>query len=450
MQATRLVSVIGLAFGDCGKGLFVDYLCRRWRAHTVVRFNGGGQAGHNVVLPDGRRHTFSQFGAATFVPGVATVLAEPVVIHPGALLVEHDYLRRCGVDDAMARLLIDPRCRVTTPFHQACGRLRELARGALAHGSCGVGVGATVLHSLQHPAQTIMYADLARPALALEKAEAIRRTLFDACADLAAAGPQASSARAWQNEWRVLADCSAAARWLAQIAELARRVPPAAAGAIGARLAAPGTVLFEGAQGVLLDQWRGFHPHTSWSSTVPAAAEAVARDAGQDGAFEHLAVLRTYLTRHGAGPLPTHDARLDLLTEAHNGDAGWQGAFRRGHPDVLLLRYALAVAGPFDGLLVSHLDVFQRERALRWCRAYEIDGAEVGALVAGAGGDLAHQAALTDLLARARPCYAGPAIGSASAFNEALETLAQLPVRFGARGPTHADVIALGGAGAAR
>ncbi|WP_426114859.1 adenylosuccinate synthetase [Massilia sp. PWRC2] len=157
MDATRLVSVIGLAFGDCGKGLFVDYLCRLWHAHTVVRFNGGGQAGHNVVLPDGRRHTFSQFGAGAFVAGTCSVLAYPVIVHPGALLVEHEYLRRCGVDDALARLLIDARCRVTTPFHQAAGRLRELARGDAAHGSCGVGVGETVRHGLQHAAQILRY-----------------------------------------------------------------------------------------------------------------------------------------------------------------------------------------------------------------------------------------------------------------------------------------------------
>jgi adenylosuccinate synthase len=73
--ATRYVSLLGLGFGDCGKGLFTDHLCGAWQAHTVVRFNGGAQAGHNVVLADGRHHTFSQFGAGSFHAGVATVLA---------------------------------------------------------------------------------------------------------------------------------------------------------------------------------------------------------------------------------------------------------------------------------------------------------------------------------------------------------------------------------------
>jgi adenylosuccinate synthase len=172
--ATRYVSLLGLGFGDCGKGLFTDHLCGAWQAHTVVRFNGGAQAGHNVVLADGRHHTFSQFGAGSFHAGVATVLASPVVVHPTALRVEEEALRRVGVTDAFARLLIDARSRVTTPFHQAAGRLREWARGAAAHGSCGVGVGETVRQALAAPGDALRYGDLMHRARALEKLEASR------------------------------------------------------------------------------------------------------------------------------------------------------------------------------------------------------------------------------------------------------------------------------------
>ena len=170
--ATRYVSLLGLGFGDCGKGLFTDHLCGALQAHTVVRFNGGAQAGHNVVLADGRHHTFSQFGAGSFHAGVGTVLASPVVVHPTALRVEEAALRRMGVEDAFSRLLIDARCRVTTPFHQAAGRLREWVRGEGAHGSCGVGVGETVRHALASPDEALHYGDLLQPARALEKLEA--------------------------------------------------------------------------------------------------------------------------------------------------------------------------------------------------------------------------------------------------------------------------------------
>jgi adenylosuccinate synthase len=101
-----------------------------------------------VVLPDGRHHTFLQFRAGTFVPGVHTLLASPVVVHPTALLVEAGFLRRAGVADALSRLTIAAACRVMTPYHQSAGRLRERLRGAGALGSCGVGVGETVAHRL--------------------------------------------------------------------------------------------------------------------------------------------------------------------------------------------------------------------------------------------------------------------------------------------------------------
>ncbi|HAT32147.1 MAG TPA: adenylosuccinate synthase [Janthinobacterium sp.] len=452
MTSTRLVSVLGLGFGDCGKGLFVDYLCRRWRAHTVVRFNGGAQAGHNVVLPDGRHHTFSQFGAGSFVAGVATLLAYPVIVHPTALLVEEAFLRRAGVHDGLRRMMIDGRCRVTTPFHQAAGRMRELERGAQAHGSCGVGVGETVRHGLEHPQQILRYADLETPAAALEKLDAIRRTLLAQFEPLCAA--PANDAE-YAAELLVLRDASMAWRWLERARELTRIIRPATRAMVAERLHRAGTVLFEGAQGVLLDEWRGFRPHTTWSSIHPESVAAVAADAGQHGRIEHLGVLRSYMARHGQGPLPSHDPALDRLAEPHNASAGWQGNFRRGHPDAVLLRYALAVAGPLDGLLVSHLDVFDRENTLRWCVAY--DAAEtaqdsaiclredatglVKTLLASAENDLAHQALLAGLLASASPHFeTGAAAMSASTFVADLERLAKVKVLFGAFGATHQKV----------
>jgi adenylosuccinate synthase len=446
---TRRIAIHGLGFGDCGKGLFTDALCRRRQAHTVVRFNGGAQAGHNVVLADGRHHTFSQFGSGSFLPGVASVLAYPVVIHPGALWVEAEELARQGVGDALARLLIDRRCRVISPFHQAAGRLRELRRGANAHGSCGVGVGETVRHALEHPDEVLRYGDLASRGLAREKLAAIRRRLRAEFVATADDGPAAAT------ELRLIDDDDVADRWLDRIQALLARVAPATPAAIAERLHRPGTVIFEGAQGVLLDEWRGFHPHTSWSRIHRSAAEEVLADAGIAEPMQHLGVLRSYLTRHGAGPLPTETRELDGIAEAHNGDDGWQGPIRRGHPDALLLRYALAAVGGVDGLLLSHLDAFSTVGGLRWCEAYRVsphraddadtDHSEVmTALALGRQGDLQHQAGLTRLLASARPVYARERLQSASALVERIRTIAACPVVFGSCGPTHEAVQALG------
>jgi adenylosuccinate synthase len=450
MGTPRYASVLGLGFGDCGKGHFVDALTRRWQAHTVVRFNGGAQAGHNVVTParsnsPGRHHTFSQFGAGTLVPGVRTLLIDPVVVHPTALLVEAEALGKIGVTDALARLMIDAQCRITTPFHQAAGRLREHLRGAAAHGTCGVGVGETVRHALKHPGQILRYADLQQlsPSMLVDRLQSVRETFraefLPQCPD--------ETAGAVNTELQILQDETLAAKWMASARALARHCPPASHEQIRGQLRQDGCVLFEGAQGVLLDEGRGFHPHTTWSSIHTAAADGVAARFGIEPPLEHYGAMRTYLTRHGAGPLPTHDGSLDdLLPEPHNSGDGWQGRFRRGHPDAVLLRYALKAAGSLSGLLICHLDVFQRGVSLKWCAGYSIippllpwprymERLEYKTSV-----DLDRQCALTHLLKNACPQYSAAPICSVPDFLDRISGVTSLPVAFGSYGPTWADV----------
>jgi adenylosuccinate synthase len=445
--STRYASVLGLGFGDCGKGLFVDALTGRWRAHTVVRFNGGAQAGHNVVTPatgnaPSRHHTFSQFGSGTFAPGVRTLLADPMIVHPTALLVEAEALGKVGVHDALADLMIDGQCRVTTPLHQAAGRLRELLRGAGAHGTCGVGVGETVRHALQNPEQQIRYADLAfgnKPQALLDRLQGVRKTLLGELL------PQSSEEmpELFRAEIKALQDETLVERWLGAARALARQCPPASLEAIRAQLTRPGCVLFEGAQGVLLDEWRGFHPHTTWSSINTGAVESVAAHFGIEAPIEHYGVMRAYLTRHGEGPLPTHDEALDAaLPEPHNSGQGWQGAFRRGHPDAVLLRYAIKQVGALSGLFVSHLDVFERGVELQWCEAYSHysrlgrSPMRIERLHSPISPNLDHQKSLTELLFESRPIYAPEPVRSVSEFLERVENISALPVALCSHGPT--------------
>lgn len=408
--------LVDLGFGDAGKGKFVDAWVRRHRAHTVVRFNGGAQAGHNVVLPDGRHHTFSQWGAGSFVDGVVTVLAEPVIVHPGALLQEANALIARGITDAWQRLLIDARCRVTTPFLQAAGRLREWARGAGAHGSCGVGFGETVALSLKHPALGLRYGDLAQPARAWAR-------LGEQQAWLRAQWPESPCAAA-QADWAALHDEALAERWLVQAHAAWRRASGRLPEAIAERLSRPGHVVFEGAQGVLLDEDHGFHPHTTWSRVTPAAADDVMRDLGLSEPLRRYGLMRSYMTRHGAGPFPTWDAALDALPEPHNGDDGFQGRFRRGHPDGLLLRHAARACGRLDGLLVSHLDALPA--GLRWCSGYQ-SGAALPA------NDR------TPWLNNAQPVYE-PGVLDRDGLLTRLQQAAGAPLTGWSDGPTHGDV----------
>jgi adenylosuccinate synthase len=350
-------------------------------------------------------------------------------VHPTALLVEAEALGRIGIHDALARLGIDAQCRITTPYHQSAGRLRELLRGTDAHGTCGVGVGETVRHSLAQTDEVIRYGDL--HGAPLDKLMATRATL------LAEFLPQCEGIAACREELAVLRDETLGQKWMLSARALARNCPPLSVDEIAARLQRPGCVLFEGAQGVLLDEWRGFHPHTTWSSTTTAAVESVAARFGIAERIEHYGVLRSYLTRHGTGPLPTHDPSLDALPEPHNSGDGWQGRFRRGHPDAVLLRYALEAVGPLSGLLVSHLDIFDRGIALKWCESYS----HAARLPVSKSEDLTHQSALTNLLRDATPSYAADPICSADDFLARLASVTAMRVAFGSYG---ADTELLG------
>src|SRR5437763_423175 len=158
----RAIITVGLGFGDEGKGATVDFLAREFEADLVVRYCGGSQAGHNVQLPGGGRHTFSQFGAGTLAAAPApprTYLGPNVIIDPPALAREARHLADLGVRDPARLLTIHPRCLVATPWHRALNRLRELARGDAKHGSCGQGIGEARSYWLQYGADSVFAAD---------------------------------------------------------------------------------------------------------------------------------------------------------------------------------------------------------------------------------------------------------------------------------------------------
>ena len=178
-------------------------------------------------------------------------------------------------------------------------------------------------------------------------------------------------------------------------------------GALGEMLRRPGAVVFEGAQGVLLDEWRGFHPHTTWSDCTGENALAALREHGHEGAVTRWGVVRAYATRHGEGPLVTEDPGLtERLRDEHNRDDGWQGAFRVGCFDAVTTRYAIAACGGVDALAVTCVDRLRGEPEWKVATAYRMgDGARVRALAMGERGDLGHQEAMTAALREATAEY---------------------------------------------
>jgi adenylosuccinate synthase len=342
------VIVVDLGYGDSGKGGVVAWLCAPRAAadglepaRTVIRFNGGAQAAHNVVTTDGRHHTFAQFGSGSFTPGVRTHLSRFMLVDPLALAAEAAHLALVGVGDALDRLTVDRDALLTTPYHRAANRVRELARGQQRHGSCGVGIGETARYALENPADAPRVADCAAPGALARKLARLRDRLADELGLLD--GPGVADVR---EAYRAFAD----------------RVRLVDAGYL-ARVLRAGPVVFEGAQGVLLDEWHGFHPYTTWSTTTSANAEELLAEADAAGAALRLGVVRCYMTRHGPGPFVTEDPTLEL-PEPHNQHGTWQGPFRTGHFDGVALRYAIEVTGGVDAVALTHLDLAPLHRQI--------------------------------------------------------------------------------------
>lgn len=424
----RALVIVDLGFGDCGKGLLTDFLVRETRARMVVRYNGGAQAGHNVVTPSGRHHTFSQFGSGTFVAGVRTFLSRDVIVHPTALLREEEVLRAAGIDDALARLRISEQALVITPFHQALNRLTELARGDTRHGSCGAGVGATVAHELARSADAIRMRDLGDAATLRRNLQRIRDYTIGEIR-----GIDASLFAHAEAELFDVAD-DVAEDWIARTRSLRGLI--ADDDAWVPRGDDDATVVFEGAQGVLLDERHGFHPHTTWSTCTSANARRLVRDFAPRAEVETIGVLRTYAVRHGAGPLPTETAELQSAPAEHNAHNAWQGAVRRGWFDAVLARYAIAADGAIDALAITHLDALRALPRWTYCDAYD-DGL---AIAPSAQPSLDQQQRLTQRLLAARPILRHRPADEEDVL-ATIEELAGKPVIIGSRGPTAAHVF---------
>ncbi|MBN1563225.1 MAG: adenylosuccinate synthetase [Anaerolineae bacterium] len=364
--------VVDLGFGDAGKGSVIDFLARRTAAHTVIRFNGGAQAAHNVITPDGRHHTFAQFGSATFLPGVQTYLSRYMLVEPYALFNEEQHLAALGVTDALDRLSIDRRALIITPFHQAANRLKELARGANRHGSCGLGIGETMADALADPSLALYAGDLPQRAAVMRRLQQVRDQKFSEIEPLLPALRELESddERATVQQALQLFDPGDLIEIVAEnYVYLAERVTLVDDADWAVRLRQPGTILFEGAQGVLLDENYGFAPYTTWSTTTCANADALLNQAAYAGEIVRLGLWRAYFTRHGPGPFVTEDRALnEVLPEPHNGDSLWQRHFRRGYFDRVAARYALDVAGHIDELAITHLDAALPRP--QWCYAY--------------------------------------------------------------------------------
>lgn len=429
----RAFLTVDLGFGDSGKGTIVDWLTRETRAHTVIRYNGGPQAAHRVVTPDlhPREHIFSQFGSGTFA-GAETYLSRFMLIDPLAMAAEERHICEMGAEDAFLRTAIDEGALVITPFQRAINRLSEIARGAGRHGSCGMGIGETMVDALTHGSQALRAIDLKTTRRLREKlrfAQEVNRAKLARLRPALPDTPDVFDEIAWLED-------AGAVEWLVGMyRDLAPQLRIVGAEYLATLLRRPGTIIFEGAQGVLLDEWRGFHPHTTWSTTTLANAEQLLADAGFSGLVCRIGITRAYATRHGAGPFVTEDPRLTtILTDARNQHHPWQGGFRVGWLDLVMLRYACEVAGSLDMLAITCLDRLAEMPSLQICRRYRCNDTFIERIAPAPAPSLDYQEGLTHTLGRCRPVL--EPVADADALLEVLARDLKTPVGITSWGPT--------------
>ena len=367
------VAVVGAQWGDEGKGKIVDWLSNR--ADVVVRFQGGHNAGHTLVVGD-KVYKLSLLPSG-LVQGKPSVIGSGVVVDPWHLLEEIDKLRGQGVAITPELLTLADNACLILPLHRDLDQAREREAGEAKIGTTGRGIGPAYEDKVGRRA--IRVADLADPAAIdlklprlLAHHQALRRGL-----ELPEIDPLALKAELLALAPRVLPYAQPAWRVLDTLAKAGRRI------------------LYEGAQGALLDVDHGTYPYVTSSNT--AAGQAAAGSGVGPGRIGYvLGIVKAYTTRVGSGPFPTE---LSDAVGEHLGTVGREfgvvtGRARRcGWFDAVLVRQTVAING-IHGMALTKLDVLDGLEELKICTGYRIGGREVDHLPAG----------MTDQAA-ARPIY---------------------------------------------
>ncbi len=417
--------VVGTQWGDEGKGKIVDLLSARCSA--VVRFQGGHNAGHTVVI-DGTKTVLHLIPSGILHPGVASIIAHGVVLSPEALVEEMEMLEQKGVPVA-ERLAVSEACTLILPSHAALDRAREASRGGTRIGTTGRGIGpayedraarrALRLYDLLDEAR---FEERLRPLLdyhnfLLEKLFRAPRVDFAACRDAAF--------------------------------EAAEKIRPLACDVPHRLHAMHGRgegILFEGAQGTLLDIDQGTFPFVTSSHTVAAGASS-GSGLGLSKFDYVLGVAKAYATRVGEGPFPTE---LDDAVGAHLASQGMERGATTGRPrrcgwlDAVALRRSVRANG-VSGLGITKLDVLDALETVKVCEAYRLDGERIDELPADA-----------ERLARCEPVYRemegwrSSTLGAptraalpakARAYLDRIEALAEAPIHLISTGPERNDAI---------
>ncbi|QDE89559.1 adenylosuccinate synthase [Myxococcus xanthus] len=357
------VVVIGAQWGDEGKGKVVDLLTEH--AQVVVRFQGGNNAGHTLVV-GGQKTVLHLIPSGILHPGKTCVIGNGVVVDPAVLVGEIDALKVRGFLKDDAQLLISDNAHVIFPWHKLLDSFREKARGGSAIGTTGRGIGPAYEDKVARRGirvRDLLNADRLRTRIEARLPAALDE-LKDLCAKAGDPVPQLEVPQV-----------------LAEFTGLGERLKPFVHDAslyLSGQVRRGARILFEGAQGTLLDVDHGTYPFVTSSNCVAGNA-AVGSGLGPTAIDKVMGISKAYTTRVGGGPFPTelHDAIGDQLRKMGDEFGTTTGRPRRcGWLDGVVLRYASRVNGLW-GMALTKLDVLSGLKTLQICTAYELDGQKV-------------------------------------------------------------------------
>ena len=355
------VVVVGSQWGDEGKGKVVDWLSNR--ADVIVRFQGGHNAGHTLVIGE-KVFKLSLLPSGVVRPGKLSVIGNGVVVDPWALLDEIDAIREQGVEITPETLIVADNAPLILPVHGAVDRAREAKR----LGTTGRGIGPAYGDKIARRA--IRVCDLDEPDVLARKVEALL-----AHHNALLRGLDADEI---DRDWL-----------LQQISDIAPRIKPFA-GVVWQRLdeirTAGKRILFEGAQGALLDVDHGTYPFVTSSNTV--AGNAAAGSGLGPGALNYvLGITKAYTTRVGAGPFPTEQDNVigeRLGERGHEFGTVTSRRRRCGWFDAVAVRQSVKTGG-IRGIALTKLDVLDGFETLNLCTGYRLGGDIIHHLPSGEG-----------------------------------------------------------------
>ena len=347
--------ILGAQWGDEGKAKIVDYLTDA--ADVVVRFQGGANAGHTVKVED-ETFVFHVIPAGILHPDKTCIIGNGVVLDPAALLAEIDELAERGMS-VENRLFIAGNAHVVMPYHMALDKAGEESKASVALGTTGRGIGPCYRDKVDRM-YGLRVMDLLDPAAIREKLEG------------AIEAKNLLLTRIYDRE---PLEATQIIETYAMYAERLRPFVTDTSVMLNRLLDEGKTVLFEGAQGTLLDIDHGTYPYVTSSNTTAGAA-CTGSGIGPTRVDAVIGVTKTYTTRVGNGPFPTEllDKQGDELRELGHEYGATTGRPRRcGWFDATILRMAARVNG-LTGLALTRLDVLDTVKQLKLCTAYRCDG----------------------------------------------------------------------------